>query len=170
MISYKFRYLLIIKLSKLFNSIYNYNLKGVVWLKKSNWLLYFAYGAILFSYFAISSWAYTLLKTHVERTFDYLPAMVISLLIFIVLGLLLGLERFVLETKREGNWRINLPKAIFLGIPSLYFSFGTFIYCFCPIISSYPIQYFMVSRIDCMPFFQIILGYTICTSFIKVKV
>lgn len=95
-----------------------------------------------------------------------------SIIIFIVLGLLLGLERLVAEMRKEGKWGINLPKIIFLGIPSLYFSIGTFIYYYCPIVFvqvtlCYPLRFFLQGNF--ISVFQMILGYTICTSFIKIE-
>lgn len=93
------------------------------------------------------------------------------MIIFIVLGILLGLDRVILEMRKENRWRINLPKVIFLGLPSLYFSVGTFISFFCPIVFiqvnlCYPLSFLKGNFISV---FQIILGYIICTSFIKKK-
>ena len=89
------------------------------------------------------------------------------MIIGIILGILLGLERLVLERKKEGNWKVNLPKLILLGVPFLYLSLGAFLYFFCQMIN-YPIRFFMV-EINYLPIFQMIFGYVICTSFIKVK-
>lgn len=100
--------------------------------------------------------------------------MIWSTIIFILLGTLLGLEKLLLEMRTEGKWRINLPKVILLGIPSLYFSFGIVVMYYCPIAFiqqtlGYPIQFFLQSEFNFLSIFQIILGYIIVTSFIKIE-
>lgn len=94
------------------------------------------------------------------------------MIIFIVFGLLLGLEMFLLEMIKDGKWMINLPRLILLGAPSLYFS-SVILILSCPIALirrtiSYPILYFLKYE-DILSIFQVILGYIIITSFIKVK-
>lgn len=85
--------------------------------------------------------------------------------------LLLGLESFLLEKRKNRKWKINLPKLLFLGILALYFSIGIFIY-YSPIdfireTLGYPYLLFSKSNINFIPIFQIIFGYIISTSFIK---
>ena len=141
-------------------------------MKKNNWLLYFSYAVALIGYITFSNKILIFLNNQFKMTFKTLPLLLGSMIIFIVLGVLLGLERFILEKRKEGNWRINLPKVIFLGLPSLYFSVGTLIYFYCPIIFvqvtlCYQIRFFFEGNF--ISVFQIILGYIICTSFIKIK-
>lgn len=74
--------------------------------------------------------------------------------------------------RKDGKWRINIPRLILLGVPSLYFSLGILILSF-PITFirqtlSYPILYFLKCD-DILSIFQVILGYIIITSFMKVK-
>lgn len=112
-------------------------------MKKNIWLKYFLYAVILICYIAFSN------KILIILSMTYNPFLILvgSTLIFIVVGLLLGLERLIVETRKEGKWGINLPKIIFLGIPSLYFSIGTFIYFYCQIVFvqvtlCYPLRFF----------------------------
>lgn len=141
-------------------------------MKKNNWLQYFLYAVILICYIAFSNKILILLNNKTQMTYNPFLFLLGSTLIFIVLGLLLGLERFIVETRKEGKWRINLPKIIFLGIPSLYFSIGTFIYYYCPIVFvqvtlCYPLRFFFQGNF--ISVFQIVLGYTISTSFIRIE-
>lgn len=142
-------------------------------MKNNNWLKYFLYAVVLICYITLSDKIIVFLNNqyyHLKiSTFLLLLGKTI---IFIVVGLLLGLESLILETRKEGKWRVNLPKVIFLGLASLYFSIGTFIYYYCPIVFvqvtlCYPIRYFLDGNF--LIVFQIILGYTICTSLIKIK-
>lgn len=86
---------------------------------------------------------------------------------------MLGLDKILVERKKVGKWKVNLPKVLFLGIPSLYFSISMFI-SLCPIdfirqILSYPISGLLKSDMNFIKAFQVVLGFTISTSFIKVK-
>ena len=137
-------------------------------MKKNKWLCYFVYVLVLLCYITFSYEIVALLKKQFETKFEYLPYFLFSMIIYLVLGMLLGLERIVLEREKEGNWKINLPKLILLGVPFLYLSLGAFVVLISPMIS-YPILFF-TNGLNYQPIFQIILGYTICTSFIKVKV
>jgi hypothetical protein len=93
---------------------------------------------------------------------------IIAIIFYISIGLLLGLDHMILETKKIGSWRINIAKLVLLGIPSLYFSFGVFIYFgigkYLPNVFTYPIAMLM-SNAKFLSVFQIILGYSIVSSF-----
>lgn len=142
-------------------------------MKNNNWLKYFLYAVVLICYIALSDKIIVSLNNqYYHLTISPFLLLLVKTIIFIITGLLLGLERLVLEIRKEGKWRVNLPKVIFLGLPSLYFSIGTFIYYYFPIVFvqetlGYPIRYFLDGNL--LIVFQIILGYTICTSFIKIR-
>ena len=141
-------------------------------MKKSNWGIYFLYGIVLIGYVVLSNNALVLANKQKEATFQILPSMLLVTLVFIGLGLLLGIERLAAESKKIGIWKINLPKLIFLGIPSLYFSLGIFLYyssiSFVRDIIAYPLDYFLNNNVNILSLFQIILGYVIISSFTKV--
>ena len=141
-------------------------------MRKNNWLFYFIYSLILVSYSIFISNILIFEKEQSQRTYSSLSLIIWSMILFVVLGLLLGLEKFLYEMKKEGKWKINLPKLILLGVPSLYFSLGIFVLCI-PITPirqtlSYPIFY-LLKYDNIISIFQVILGYIIITSFIKVK-
>lgn len=141
-------------------------------MRKNKWILYSIYSVVLVFYIIFSSKILIFEKEQYQRTFNNLPLIIWSMIIFIVFGLLLGLEMLLLEMRKDGKWMINLPRLILLGAPSLYFSSGILILS-CPIALirrtiSYPILYFLKYE-DILSIFQVILGYIIITSFIKVK-
>ena len=102
-----------------------------------------------------------------------MPYLLWSTVIFVVLGALLGLEKFIMERGKEGHWEVNLPKAIFLGIPLLYLAFGFFLnYCPLEFVNqtlTYPLRFFLMSDSNFLAIFQIIFGYVVVTSFDKVE-
>ncbi|QAA33409.1 hypothetical protein C1I91_18140 [Clostridium manihotivorum] len=120
----------------------------------------------------LSNNALVLANKQKEATFQILPSMLLVTLVFIGLGVLLGIERLAAERKKNGIWKINLPKLIFLGIPSLYFSLGIFLYyssiSFVRDIIAYPLDYFFNNNVNILSLFQVILGYVIISSFTKV--
>lgn len=148
---------------------FNNNLKEGVCVRKNNWLSYFVYAVILLGYIMLSNKILIYLNEQAQKFYNILPLTIWRIVIFIVLGLLLGLEKFLLEIRKEGKWEINLPKVIFLGIPTLYFSLSIFVY-YCPIdFIRQPLSSFMETRMHFIPIFQMILGYILITSFNKVK-
>lgn len=140
-------------------------------MKKNNWGIYFFYGIVLVGYAVLSNKVLVLANKQREETFQILPSMLWVTLVFIGLGVLLGLEKIISESKKNGIWKINLPKLIFLGIPSLYFSLGLFLYysssSFIRETIAYPLNYFLDNNINVLSLFQVILGYVIISSFIK---
>lgn len=141
-------------------------------MRKNKWIFYFLYAVVIVCYMTFSNKILISLNEEVMRSFNSLSLIIWSTIIFIGLGLLIGLEKFLLEMRKEGHWRINLPRIIFLGLPSLYFSVGIFI-AFLPInftqrILSSQIIFFS-KYTNFISIFQMILGYIIITSFIKDK-
>lgn len=139
--------------------------------KKNNWGAYFLYAVVFFCYIVLGNKLLISVNKEKQVTYQIMPFILWSMFIFILLGLLLGLEKLILESKKPGSWKINLPKLIFLGIPSLYFSLGIHIYysSFIPQVLSYPIQFFLQNNLEFFSIFQVILGYVISSSFIKVE-
>ena len=132
--------------------------------------MYLAYGVLLICYLIFSGKFLTYIENPKIATFNNWPSIIWSIVLSVVLGLLLGLESFILETRKEGNWKVNWPKVLFLVLPSLYFSIGIF----CPIgfvrqACFYLISLFSKASINITSILLIILGYTLITRFIKVK-
>lgn len=91
-------------------------------MKNNNWLKYFLYAVVLICYIALSDKIIVFLNNqYYHLTINSFLSLLGRTIIYIIVGLLLGLESLLLQTRKEGKWRVNLPKVIFLGIPSLYF-------------------------------------------------
>ncbi|MBL4931220.1 hypothetical protein [Clostridium paridis] len=142
-------------------------------MKKKSWLMYLIYALIFACYILFSSKLFISLDKESKVTFNVIPILIWSSVLFIGLGVLLGVERFLLEIRKEGRLRVNLPKFIFLGLPSLYFSLGLFL-AYSPInffkqTFTYPILRLLLIKSDFLAIFQIIFGYVLITSIVKVK-
>lgn len=80
----------------------------------------------------------------------------------IFLGVLIGIEFLVSQINKSGQWRINLAKLTFLGIPSILFTFFNV-----QIANLNPGLNFLSTNQTFLIFWQIVLGYTLVTSFYK---
>lgn len=138
-------------------------------LKKYNWFAYLIYALVLLCCFIGSNWILASQSKMITVTF-----MARSTVVFIILGILLGLENLWLEARKEGLWRINVPKVILLGVPLLYFSMGFFIsYSTSSFLHmmSYPIIIILDSKMaqTYLAIFQAMFGYVMMTSLYKAK-
>lgn len=115
------------------------------------------------------------IRTNAQKTYNFNPFLqnILMIIFYGGIGLLMGLEHLIQEIKKEGTWEINIPKLVLIGIPSLYFSIASFVYYntsqFVRDILSYPISILMKNSTNFISVFQLILGYSIITSFNKKK-
>ncbi len=139
-------------------------------MKLKSWLKYLIYIALIFFIIALREHVEKLLSDSYYRQestmFFYL---VISLLLGVCIGLLLGLEYLLGELRKKGIWKINFPKLILVGLPSLYFSLTNICFLsgsqFLRDIIAYPLHYLMRYGLGYVSLFQMVLGYVIITSF-----
>ena len=145
----------------------------MVKISRYNWIIYFAYAVLLFCFIIISYKIYELGDMIRICKYNALPFLTLSLVIFTLIGFLLGLEKLILEIRKEGSWRINLPKVVFIGIPSLYFSIGLLDYYskifFISEVLSYPIRILINYNPNFISIFQVIFGYVISSCFVKIE-
>ena len=97
----------------------------------------------------------------------------ISAIINIIIGVLLGLEYFVTETKKVGHWKFNWLRVVILSIPSLYLIISPFFitginriafYIYQPMIT---IIASWANGLKFLPVIQVLFGYWFITSFSK---
>ena len=94
----------------------------------------------------------------------------ITLLIFLLFGLLLGLEHLVCEAVKKGKWHVNLPRLILLGLPSLLFGFYFDLY-YTNIPFLRLLAHFLPAFLAQFAVFEqlsiLLLGYIVVTSFYR---
>ena len=136
------------------------------------WSRYLVYIILLFVMIYLREYIGSRCRAYAAREFSnnfYL--ITINVLITVGIGLLLGIEHLNDEIKKDGTWKINLPKIILVGFPSLYFSFSyVLLYCNNPFLQNiiaYPSLKLLVYGAGYLPLFQLILGYVFITSFYK---
>ncbi len=109
-----------------------------------------------------------------QMTLSFFLYQLLEIGIYVIIGLLLGIDHLIQEFKKVGACRINFIKLALLGIPSLYFSLGVLIYFgigrYLPNILIHPIGLLINNSANYLHVFQLILGYSIITSFHKKNV
>ena len=129
-----------------------------------NWnrgIWYFLYAIVfLFAFYLIQE-GNAYLYHQAARTFNILYPNLIQLLL-VLLGIILGLEHFIAEWKKEGCWRGNFWRIIFLSLPMAYFAFSMLI----SMTFKIPIPSLFMYR-DTGTITAVLFGYFIITSFYR---
>ena len=142
-------------------------------MKIKTWLKYLFYILLITILIFLKEYVNGLLKADFNQTFRInFYFLAIAMLINVGIGLFLGLEHLISEIKKAGTWKINVPKIVLMGLPSLYFSLINFIgYSnneFLRKILVDPIVGLLLKYGTAFtPVFQLILGYVVITSFYK---
>ncbi|MDV4150744.1 hypothetical protein R0131_07825 [Clostridium sp. AL.422] len=128
-------------------------------MKSRSWRKYIIYLILIVGLYITGT---LLLEMHYDRAaitfmYNYWLITLIRIIFYGGIGVVLGLDGFLIELKREGKWKFNIPKLIILGIPSLIFSIP-YIVILVPISNSFS-NIFTIS--------SIILGYTLISSLYK---
>jgi hypothetical protein len=135
------------------------------------WLKYVVYTVLIISLIFLKEYVARQFRLNFNETFQInFYFVTIAILINIGIGLLLGLEYLVSEIKKDGAWKVNLPKITLMGLPSLYLSVTYFLLYNQSLqkIIAYPILNIITKYgTNFVPFFQLVLGYVVITSFYK---
>jgi hypothetical protein len=93
----------------------------------------------------------------------------VSLIFNIIIGIVIGLEVLLKELRKKGPLKLNIPKLIFMGVPSLFFSLSYFIFYklyFIPYIVK-TVEFMLIRSTSNLTLIQIIFGYIVSTSLYK---
>lgn len=94
-----------------------------------------------------------------RRTFiyNYWLVAIIKIIFYGGIGAVLGVDSFLVELKSEGTWKLDIPRLIILGIPSLILLIP-YMMILIPFLSFYS-SVFTIS--------SIVFGYTMISSIYK---
>lgn len=142
-------------------------------MRGKTWLKYLIYTSIIIAVVFVGQNVFEQIRMNAIKTFNFYPYLqnVVSVIVYGSVGFILGFDSLMCEIKKEGKWKVNLPKMVFMGIPALYFSFSIFIYYSnIRLISEvlvYPARILVESNPNLFSVFQLMLGYSIATIFYK---
>jgi hypothetical protein len=134
-------------------------------MRKKLWLKYSIYILLLIVIIFLKEYVTGKLTFSYKRTWgaggSYILLITVPLIFNLVIGLFLGLEHFIVEIKKAGTWKINLPKLILVGLPSLFFSLTYHVALYVQSLS------YATLGTNFIPVFQIVLGYVVITCLYK---
>lgn len=142
-------------------------------MKMKSWVKYFIYIFLILVIVFRGQHVFQVIEKNREKSFNpqYYYTSTMTIIFYGTLGLILGLEHFICEIKKEGKWKFNLPKIVLMGLPSLYFSLFYFILIsnlhFLRDMLTYPIIVLLGNYSGFISVFPLILGYTLITSLYK---
>lgn len=130
-------------------------------MKINNWLKYFIYLLLIVT---LSWMGITILSNYhaeVQRSYNanIFLIMFVNLIFFGGIGVVLGLDNFILQLKIKGQWRVNIPKLIILGLPSLILSTPYLWFILLPSATQFMNAICLISNI--------VLGYILVSSIIR---
>ena len=91
---------------------------------------------------------------------------IIQFIVYSFAGMIFGFEKIMSEMKKSGHWKINLPRIIFIGLPSFLMGMIFVLY----VSSLIRLQILTLSFVDSrlfISFMQMFFGYILVTSFYK---
>ncbi|MEE6452638.1 hypothetical protein RAH41_18905 [Gottfriedia acidiceleris] len=89
---------------------------------------YFLYSVVFFITIFIVLQLHRLLKQHTAETYNFIPMIIYAPLLYIIIGILLGLPTILKENSKSGRWAFKLEKLVFVGVPALYIALYPLIY------------------------------------------
>ncbi len=81
------------------------------------------------------------------------------------IGLFLGFEYLILEYRKEGVWKVNLPKLILMVIPSLCISISWVLYYY----GNNPAFLLIKNSFGFVHIAPVVFGFSLITCFYKVE-
>ena len=103
-------------------------------------------------------------NNYMEKTYNYNILIVISPIICVILfGVSIGLASFFKEINASGKWKKDINKLLIIGLPSLIISLLPLLVY----IEVIPYYFAVNNMLFISKLFQILLGYTIISSFHK---
>ncbi len=140
-------------------------------MRKMIWLKYCIYSLLLIVLIFLKEYVTGKYKFSLARTWGggsrYILFITVPSIFNLVIGLFLGIEHFIVEFKKTGTWKINLPKLLLIGLPSLFFSLTNYVALINnPFVQSKLLRYATLGT-DFIPVFQIVLGYVFISCLYK---
>ncbi|MBP2239596.1 cation transport ATPase [Cytobacillus eiseniae] len=133
--------------------------------RSSLWYLAFTVGFIILL-LLISRWTFYF-ETMFRNTFQMYPWIIYIILLNIPIGIYLGIPSFFNELKKQGRWRVNIGKLLFIGLPMALLAF----FMYFPMFNQLPeFLVKLVANPNTMIYFRlgtIVTGYILITSLIK---
>lgn len=137
-------------------------------MKFKKYMLYILYIVLIYILVLFINWSNTLSKNYIKMNFEInILYSILPIFIAIILGVFMSIEYLFKQFKKNGTWKVNVNKLIFIVIPLLLLSFSLNIYFLniFPKLSKILID--LNSSIPSYLIFGILCGYNFATSFYR---
>jgi hypothetical protein len=127
---------------------------------------YLIFAIIIISYMIFAQYLLNVLQRNAAATFEPLWYILISYVVYLILGVILGIEHMVNNWEKKSPWRLNSGKLLFVGVPLVVLILYIPLYHWCYQWFCLPIPGVLsLNKFDNIVI--VILGYIISTCFYK---
>jgi hypothetical protein len=134
---------------------------------KTKAFYYILYSILIFSTLLLTSYLDVKLKQLATESFSLFPWTIYRLLLFIPVGLLLGVPHLVKEKQKSGRWELNYLKLILIGIPALYFTLYFLFHFYLQFLRLPSHLGYLLTEVSTYKASGVIFGYILITSLYK---
>lgn len=134
---------------------------------KTKVLYYSLYSILIFSTLLFSSYVDIKFKQIATESFSLFPWTFYRLLLFIPIGLLLGVPHLIKEKQKGGRWGFNYLKLIFIGLPALYFTLYFIFHFYFQFLRIPSHLGYLLTEVSTYKTAGVILGFILITSLYK---
>ncbi|QOR67393.1 hypothetical protein IM538_04430 [Cytobacillus suaedae] len=128
---------------------------------------YILYSFLLFGVLLFTSYVDVKLKQIATESFSLFPWTIYRLLLFIPMGLLIGLPYLLKERQKEGRWGVNYLKLIFIGLPALYFTLYFIFHFYLQFLRLPSHLGYLLTEVSTYKTTGVIVGFILITSVYK---
>lgn len=130
-------------------------------MKNNTWIKNLIYLLLIVALFWVGTMLLSNYFKEVQRSYETNISLIIliNLIFFGGIGIILGLDNFILQLKKEGKFRVDVSKLIVLGVPSLILSNPYIWTILMPSAMTFMDSICLIS--------SIVLGYTFVSSIYK---
>ncbi len=127
---------------------------------------YLIFAIVIVSYIIIAQYILNVLHRNAAATFEPLWYILVSYVVYLILGVIIGIEHIINNWKKKSPWRFHFGKLLFVGIPLVILILYIPLYHWCYQWFRLPIPGVLgLNRFNNIAI--VILGYIISTCFYK---
>lgn len=139
-------------------------------MKFKKYMLYILYIILIYVSVLFINWSNALWRNYINVHFEInILYSIMPIFTAIILGVLISIEYLIKQFKKNGTWKVNINKLIFIVIPLLFLSFSLNIYY----LNAFPkLSKALIDLNYSVPsysIFGIFCGYNFATSFYKIE-
>ncbi|OEH93741.1 hypothetical protein, partial [Bacillus solimangrovi] len=126
---------------------------------------YLAYSFLGIAYLLTMNQITLIFKEMYNDTFQLFPNMYFAVLLYLPLGIYLGIPSLYKKIKRDGKWKINHSLLVFVTLPMVIIAFFYPLIFSLPLPSHFKIPKLFIGAHDELRLGMVVAGYSLIKSF-----